>query len=137
MFTEERTLEDIAPEFLEFTKVELAFSAASIIKYRDCLRHVSRILANPPVTGIDRGHITRLKSYCIENRLSTSRQTSFLLSLKRLLRYAGEELRLAVLDPTTIQPPRRPRVQVQFLRPEEVQEFISSIPLTSGGGSVY
>jgi len=78
-----------------------------------------------------------LKSYLIGRQLSVSRQVSILLILKRFLRYCTEELKLAVLSPEVVLVPRRPRKEVAYLTPEEIERFVDSIKLTTSGGNAY
>jgi integrase/recombinase XerD len=134
---EECSLHELVPDFLTFAQVELRFAPESIVKYRDCLRQVARQWGDKPITSCTKADLMQLKASMMERGLSVNRQVSILLSLKRFLKYAGDELRIKTITRETIIVPRRPRKEVAFLKPEEVDRFIDAIKLTTGEGHVY
>jgi integrase/recombinase XerD len=127
----------LTEEFLLHAEVELGFLKETIIKYRDCLRQVQKICGDLPVRQFSKADLLRLKSDMLSRNLSTNRQVTIILALKRFLRYLAEEKRLPVFDWQQIQPPRRPRKEVSFLSAEEVEQFVSSIKLKNRRGGVY
>jgi integrase/recombinase XerD len=132
----EATVFDLVPEFLLYLEVEQRFSKESIVKYRDCLRQVSRSYSGP-VTRFNKNDLFAMKSLMLSRNLSVSRQITILLVLKRFLKFASEELNISTLPPETILYPRRPRRDVAYLTVEEVQRFLDTIKLSCGAGSVY
>jgi integrase len=56
------------------------------------------------------------------------------LLMKCLLGYARDVLQIPVLDMTAIKVPRPPRRQVSYLSPEELEKFLSAIPLRTWTG---
>jgi site-specific recombinase XerD len=60
-----------------------------------------------------------------------------LLVLKRFLKYVAEECNLTSLPADAVMIPRRPRREVGYLTVEEVERFVSSIKLHTGGGHIY
>lgn len=126
-------LSDLAPEFLQYARVELQFSEQSIVKYRDCFRQIERVLGDLPVDHYAKEHVLELKAHLLSRQLSISRQVSILSALKRVLMYVREQ-GVAVLDPELITIPKRPRREVTFLKADEVQRFVAAIPLQNQDG---
>lgn len=128
------TLSESTSAFLLYAQVELGFAEQSLLKYRDCLRQVARILSDHAVTSYAKEDVRLLKSNLQNRRLSVHRQVSILLSLKRLLQFCRDERGLDVLDPSLITVPKRPRRDVQYLTPEEIEAFIGVISLLDSHG---
>jgi integrase/recombinase XerD len=118
-------------------EVERHFARESIVKYRDCMRQVQRIVGDVSVTYLTKAEVLALKSDLVGRGLSVNRQVSILLVLKRFLKYAGEELGLPVLPQEAVTIPRRPRREVGYLTAEEVERFIGSIKLQTGERHIY
>jgi integrase/recombinase XerD len=135
-FLSERTLDAIVPRFLLHIEVELHFAKESVIKYRDCLKQIRRILGDVEVTRIFKPEVLSLKADMMRRELSISRQASILLVLRKFLIYVSEELGLPTLRPDAISIPRRARKEVGYLTPEEVELFIAQIKMKTGEGHV-
>jgi integrase/recombinase XerD len=133
----EHTILALMPGFLMHLEVERHFAKESIVKYRDCMTQVQRILGDGPVTAFGKCEVLTLKANLMSRGLSINRQVSILLVLKRFLVYATEELGLTVLPPDTVAIPRRPRREVGYLTAEEVERFITSIKMHTGEGHTY
>ena len=129
-------LSGLAPKFLLYAEVELEFAPQSIVKYRDCLRQVGRMIGDRQVGEYSRHDILRLKSAMRAKAHSVSRQVSILSAFKRFLQFYREQEQLAVIDPAEVQVPKRPRRDVIYLTPEEVARFVDSIPLRTLAGKV-
>jgi integrase/recombinase XerD len=128
----------LAQEFLLWAEVEPQFSKETVQKYGECLKQVWKVLGERSVPEFSKTDLLRLKSYWLSKSLSASRQMSLLLALKRFLIFCRNEKKLDLrLDPGEIKPPPRPRREVVFLTPEEIEAFISTIPLTTYKGAVY
>lgn len=131
------SIEALMPGFLRHLEVECRFAKESIVKYRDCMRQVSRVFGYGPMTAFTKGDLMDLKSNLISRNLGVCRQISVLLILKRFLKHLSEDRGLAVLSPEAVMIPRRPRREVAYLSAEEVQRFVDAIRTTSAGGVVY
>lgn len=123
-------LSAVLPAFLQYARVELQFSAQSLVKYQDCARQIERILGDRPVDSYNKDDVLALKAALLSRDLSVSRQVSILSTLKRILGYCQDNL-IAVLDPACIMIPRRPRREVAYLTVQEVERFVAAIPLTT------
>jgi site-specific recombinase XerD len=133
----EHALDGIVPRFLLHIEVELHFAKESVIKYRDCLKQIRRILGNVEVSRIGKPEVLSLKADLMRRELSISRQVTILLVLRKFLAYVSQELGLPVLPPEAILIPRRHRKEVSYLTPEEVELFIAQIKMRTGEGHVY
>ena len=116
-------------------EVEPAFSRETVQKYGECLKQSWRLLGDICVCEMSKTGLLRLKAHWLSKNLSASRQTSLLLALKRFLIFCRDEKKLTLaLDPEEVKPPKRPRREVVFLTPEEIEAFIETIPLTTWRG---
>src|SRR5215469_13347017 len=90
----EGRVSQLTEEFLLYAEVELVFSKETIIKYRDCLRQVQKICGDLSVRQFSKPDLLRLKADMLSRNLSTNRQVTIILALKRFLRYLAEERKL-------------------------------------------
>ena len=126
----------VKPEFLFYAEAELQFSRETLIKYRDCLKQVERLLGDKPMDLYGKEDILRLKSNLLSRELSVGRQVSILSALKRLIRFCRDHRGWQVIDPELIIIPKRPRREVIFLSPEEIIRFLDVIPLLTEEGKL-
>ena len=131
----EHSIEALVPGFLLHLEVERQFAKGTIVKERDCLRQIVRVLGDAPVESLSKNDILRLKAHLLGKDLSVARQVSILLALKSFLLFASEECNIPTLAPEIITVPRRPRREVAYLTNEEIERFLDSIRLTTGGGN--
>lgn len=124
-------MSDLVPRFLRFSEVERQFARQSLVKYEDCLRQVIRTWGDRPVTAYTAEDVTNLKAALLGRSLGVCRQVSILSALKGFLDYCGRQCGLAVLPAEQVGIPKRPRREVIYLTVEEVQRFLSAIPLTT------
>lgn len=128
----------LAQEFLLWAEVEPQFSKETVQKYGECLKQIWKVLGDKQVTEFSKTDLLRLKSYWLSKHLSASRQMSLLLALKRFLFFCRDEKKIELcIEPGEIKPPPRPRREVVFLTPEEIEAFISTIPLVTYKGTVH
>jgi integrase/recombinase XerD len=136
--SEPNSFSTLAAEFLLWAEVEPGFSRETVSKYGECLKQVWIRLGDKPVAAITKTDLLSLKSNWLSRKLSASRQMSLLLALKRFLVFCRDEKKLVLaLDPEEIKPPVRPRREVTFLTPEEIDAFISTIPITTYKGGIH
>src|ERR1039458_6673336 len=128
----------LAREFLLHAQVEYSFSRESVEKYGECLKQIWFAIGGLPVCKFSQGDLLSLRSNWLARSLSASRQTSLLLSLRRFLLFCQEEKHIALsINPSEIKPPRRPRREVIYLTPEEVEEFVATIPVSTTRGATH
>jgi integrase/recombinase XerD len=128
----------LARGFLLHAQVEYSFSRESVEKYGECLKQIWFAIGGMPVYKFSQTDLLSLRSNWLARSLSASRQTSLLLSLRRFLLFCQEEKHIALgIDPAEIKPPRRPRREVIYLTPEEVEEFIATIPVATTRGATH
>jgi len=122
--------------FFDYARAELCLADQTISKYRDCLRQVVRVLGDRPMAEYQQPEVLRLKADMVGRHLSVGRQVSILAALKALLSYARSQRGLPCLDPADISFPKRPRREVGFLTPIEVERFVESIKLYNTDGGI-
>jgi integrase/recombinase XerD len=128
----------LALEFLLHARVEYSFSRESVEKYGECLKQIWFAIGAKPISELSQADLLALRSTWISKPLSVSRQTSLLLSLRRFLLFCQTEKRMVLkIDPSEIKPPRRPRREVVFLTPEEIEDFIATIRVATTRGAVH
>jgi len=130
------TLNEIEPKFLGYAEAEWQFRPRSLVKYRDCLRQLELMLGSRPMDAYTRDDVLLLKSRMLGKQHSISRQVSILSAFKRLLQYCQDYEGWRILDPAEVTLPKRPRRAVIYLKPEEVAQFVSAIPLQTVRGKV-
>jgi integrase/recombinase XerD len=114
---------------LEYARVELNFGNQTLQKYEYCLKRLDRFVGDRPVTEITVDDITALKAQLMANGNSVCWQVVMLAAAKRMLLFCRQRLGLLALDPGAVQIPKRPRREVVFLTPDEVERFVLAIPL--------
>jgi site-specific recombinase XerD len=124
-------ISEASRQFLEYARVELQFGAQTLEKYEYCLRRLVRALGDRLVTEITAADITHIKSEMLGRGNGVCWQIVTLASIKRLLLFCRDQLKLPVLDPAGVAIPKRPRREVVFLTPDEVARFVAAIPLTT------
>ena len=133
-----KSFSTLVQEFLLWAEVEPQFSKETVQKYGECLKQVWKVLGDKSVPELSKTDLLLLKSYWLSKHLSASRQMSLLLALKRFLFFCRDEKKIELcFEPEEIKPPPRPRREVVFLTPEEIEAFISTIPLTTYKGAIH
>jgi site-specific recombinase XerD len=128
------SLGELAPKFLRFAEVELCFAQQSILKYKDCLRQVAKILGDRPVVSYTEDDVLELKAAMLRKNHSVGRQVSILAAVKRFVEFCRNREGLPALDPGLISVPKRPRREVVYLTAEEVDRFVDSIHIVNRDG---
>ena len=123
------TMGELIPYFLAHAKLELRFSPESLAKYQDCLGWIVRWLGDIPPQKIRQEHVLLIKARCAERHVGASRVSSMIYTLKSFLKFCRLTLGLETIDGRDIKAPRLPKREVVYLTPEEVQEYVSAIPL--------
>lgn len=127
-------LSEAAPAALAHAKVELGFSPETIAKYEEALRHVARMVGDLPIVDYGKQHVLALKTAMLGRNHSVGRQICLLAAFKRVLIYCQKERELPVMDPQLVQLPRRPRRDVAYLTPAEVESFVAAIEMRNQDG---
>ncbi len=126
------TLRELMPYFLGYGKVELRWASGTLEKYEDAMGWVIRWLGEIPPGRITQQHILLIKAQCAMRNHGPSRIAHILAALKAFLRFCQLAVGLETMDVKQIRLPRIPKREVQFLTPDEVQQYVASIPLRSG-----
>ena len=114
--------------------VQLNFSPQTIIKYRDSLKCFVRDVGDKPVEQFDVTDFVKLKKAMMERGLSEARIASVVYATRSFMSYCQSFLKLSVVNPKSIRPPRRYRREVIYLKKEEVETFLNVIDTTKWNG---
>lgn len=125
----EPALEPLIAGFLDWARVERGFAAETISTYRRSLERFFTEASIHDVERITAGDVLGFKRLLLNRSCSPAYIAGMVLALRSFLTYCGQVRGLAVLDPKTVRPPRRPRRAVTYLTPEEVKRFVDSIKL--------
>jgi site-specific recombinase XerD len=127
-------ISEVSCQFLDFARVELQFAPQSVAKYDDCLRQVQKMIGDRPVTEVGSADILTIKALMLARGNSVCRQIVILAAIKRLLGFCRDQLGLPVLDAGSVTIPKRPRREVIYLTVDEVDRFISAVPIETAKG---
>ena len=126
------TIRELMPYFLGYGKVELRWASGTLEKYEDAMGWVIRWLGEIPPGRITQQHILLIKAQCARRNHGPSRIAHILAALKAFLRFCQLAVGLETMDVRQIRLPRIPKREVQFLTPDEVQQYVAAIPLRNG-----
>jgi site-specific recombinase XerD len=126
------TIGELIPYFLAHAKLELRFSPESLAKYQDCLGWIVRWLGDIPPQKMRQEHVLLIKARCAQRHVGASRVSSMIYTLKSFLKFCRLTLGVETIDVRDIKAPRLPKREVVYLTPEEVQQYVSAIPLRKG-----
>jgi site-specific recombinase XerD len=95
-------LSAVAERYYLWGEAEQQCAPETLIKRRDCLRQVVRIIGDKPVVSITKEHVLTLKADLVRRNLSPSRQYQILATLKYFLRYCEEVEEVSVFPSEAI-----------------------------------
>jgi site-specific recombinase XerD len=93
---------------------------------------VIRWLGEIPPGRITQQHILLIKAQCAQRNVGPNRIAHILAALKAFLRFCQLAVGLETMDVRQIRLPRIPKREVQFLTPDEIQQYVAAIPLRKG-----
>src|SRR5207249_1300597 len=96
-----------------------------------CLKQIRLMIGDKPLDTYNKNDLLQLKARMLSKGNGAARQVSILSAFKRLLQFCRDHHNWPVLDPEVIAVPTRPRREVVYLTVEEVNRFLSVIPLTT------
>ena len=131
---EAKNMSERIEDFLEYSRYELNFSPQTIIKYRDSLRSMIKDLGDKPVEQYEVQEFVKLKRLMMDRGLSESRISGVVYAMRSFLLYCKSFLKLEVLEPKQIRPPKRFKREVIFLTKEEIEVFIGTINTKNWNG---
>ena len=126
------TIRELMPYFLGYGKVELRWAPGTLGTYQDAMGWIIRWLGDIAPGRITQQHILVIKAQCARRNLGPSRIANILAALKAFLRFCQLAVGLETMDVKQIRLPRIPKREVQFLTPDEVQQYVAAIPLRNG-----
>jgi integrase/recombinase XerD len=122
--------------YLTYCQVEKLNSPQTVDKYREvCRTWITPLLGESDLESLTAVDIMSFKRAMVNKGLSPSRQYSIIITLKTLLRFCIEILKVQTLDPKEVKLPDRGKPDVLVLSPEEVQKLLANISIDTFSGS--
>src|SRR5439155_19236959 len=131
------TLRELMPYFLGYGKVELRWAHGTLKSYEDAMGWVIRWLGDIPPDRINQHHVLLIKAECAKRNVGANRIAIFLNALKAFLRFCQLAVGIQTMDVKQIRMPRIPKREVQFLTPDEIQKYVSAIPIRKSKKSFH
>jgi len=126
------TVRELLPYYLVYAEHELRLAGITLGLYRDAIKFALSILGDITPKELDREKVLILKAAIASRGAGPSRIRGVMVSLRSFLKFCTLALGIEVLDLKFIRPPRLPRREVIFLTPEEIEQFVSAIPVYAG-----
>ena len=121
------TISNLAPLFLDWARYEMRRAPWTLIRYREALRTIVRLIGDVPVTQLHQGHLLRIRQRLEERGCKEARVAGLINALRSFLKFSREVLRIRALDYREVRVPRVPRRDVVYLTPGEVGMFLDAI----------
>ncbi|MGD1096669.1 MAG: tyrosine-type recombinase/integrase [Bryobacteraceae bacterium] len=130
------TIQDACPLFLAHGRAERQYAKETMVKLRDCFNAwILPCLGDKELERLSRTDLITFRSELVDNKLGINRQYSILMTLKSLLKFARQVLKIHTMDPNTeIRLPQRPKPHVVYLNNEEVERLRMAIRTNSFSG---
>jgi len=126
------TIRQLLPYYLTYAEHEWRLAKQSLEAYQEGILSALSILGDITPKDLDREKVLVLKAALAGRNVGPARIRGVINALRSFLRFCTLGLGMEVLDPKFIRPPRVPKREVIFLTPEEVEKFVSAIPVYSG-----
>jgi integrase/recombinase XerD len=126
------TIAELMPYFLGYGKVELGWAKGTLDSYQDAMKWVIRWLGDIPPGRITQQHVLLIKAESAKRGSGASRTAHLIAALKSFLRFCQLAVGIQTMNIRDIRLPKIPKREVQFLTPQEIQQYVSAIPLRRG-----
>ena len=129
------TFEQLIPSFADYVIYDLHHSPNTAKKYTDSLKFVLRDL--PWIVypqDLTLPTITELKKKMQLRGAREARVNSILFGLRKFLTYCNEVYKIATINPREIKPMKLPKREVEFLKEDEIKQFLSGMDSTTMPG---
>jgi integrase/recombinase XerD len=124
-----KNMSELVEGFLEYSRFELNFSPQTIRKYGKSLQYFIRDIGDKPVEHYEVQEFVHLKKLMMERGNCETTIAGVVYAVRSFLLYCANFLKLKVLNPKQIRPPKRYKREVVFLTKEEIEVFINTINL--------
>jgi site-specific recombinase XerD len=113
-----------------YGRIERQYALETQGKHRDCFQSwILPFFGESEIEEVGRYDILRMREAMVSRQLSSSRQTSVLVTWKVLLGFARSVLRLHCTDPGEIKLPRREIPHPEYLTPDDLSQVFEALNL--------
>jgi site-specific recombinase XerD len=130
------TVRELLPHFRAHALYEWNLAPKTVKGYEECLLRALNVWGDIRPEEIAGRQILALKADLSAKGAGQTWTRNVLQAVRSFLRFCRLGLGIDVLDPQAISVPRISRREVIYLTPEEVEQFISAIPVFSERGTV-
>jgi site-specific recombinase XerD len=123
-----RTIPELLPYYVAFSSHEWGFSPRTVATYVEGIKRVLKVVGDITPEQIDLERIVAVKADLAANHAGEYHVRHIVNSLRSFLRFSRLVFGLNVIDPKTIAMPRISKREVVFLKPLEIEQFVSAIP---------
>lgn len=129
------TFEKLIPKFSDYVIYDLRYSPKTAQKYMQSLQWILRDLPSLVyVQKLTLADITELKKRILLRGAKECRVNSIIFPLRKFLAYCREIHNLDTINPKDIRPMRVPKREVNYLKKEEIDQFVSRMDINTMPG---
>lgn len=132
-FGKSGTIRELLPYYLAYAEHESRVGPRTRDHYREGIYRALKVLGEVTPQELDTRSVLAVKADMAAKGVGPAWSRSVIFSLRSFLRFCRLVPNLDVMDPGSIQLPRIPRREVEFLTPDEVERFLAAIPIYSEG----
>lgn len=123
------TIREFLPYYLAYAEHEWRLAPRTLSSYKDGILRTLKVVGEITPQELDLRAVLVLKADLAAKHIGPCWSRNIINSLRSFLRFSRLVLGLEVLDPKMIQLPRIPRREVVFLTQEEIERFLTAIPV--------
>src|SRR5713226_8829011 len=123
-----RTIPELLPYYIAVATHEWGFSPKTVTTYVEGIKRVLKVVGDITPEQIDLQRIVAIKGDLAANHAGEYHVRHIVNSVRSFLRFSRLVFDLNVIDPKTITMPRISKREVVFLKPLEIEQFVSAIP---------
>src|SRR5712692_11151034 len=124
-----RTIRELLPYYIAVASHEWGFSSKTVTTYVEGIKRVLKVVGDITPEEIDLQRIVTIKGDLAANHAGEYHVRHIVNSVRSFLRFSRLVLGLNVMEPKAITMPRLPKREVIFLKPIEIEQFISAIAI--------
>ncbi len=123
-----RTIRELLPYYIAVASHEWGFSPKTVTTYVEGIKRVLKVVGDITPEQIDLQRVVAIKGDLAANHAGEYHVRHIVNSVRSFLRFSRLVLGLNVMEPQAITMPSIPRREVIFLKPIEIEQFVSAIP---------
>src|SRR5713101_336116 len=123
-----RTIRELLPYYVAFASHEWGFAPKTVRQYVEGIQRLLKVVGDITPEQIDFERIVAVKADLAATHAGEYHVRHIVNSVRSFLRFSRLVWGLNVMEPKAITMPSIPRREVIFLKPIEIEQFVSAIP---------